>query len=218
MSDPTLAWRQENLVVVAGSGSLPKRCVLCGEVGERDALKLEEKFERTSIWLGLLEELAGYAISLLIIGAALLLWSYIGVVGAVIASLILGAVAWAVASAYSQAREQAIPKIVLEYWLCANHRRRHDKVVITFLLCVVGAVGIFLSDLYISFEHPLIVVSAEFGLVVVGFIALSRREFRHAVTKHESGQVWLSGFGKPFVDSLPPYPHAAERSSPAIVK
>jgi hypothetical protein len=102
-------------------------------------------------------------------------------------------------------------RVLIGVFRCERHRRRLSLLRTLSYLILVSGFGI--SSIYLASPEIIIfrIIPAVFGVVYVNSMIYANLSGRLQLVRQANGHTWLSGFGKPFVDSLPPYPHGAER-------
>lgn len=214
VSNPTPAWRDGELVVVAGSGRLPERCVKCGRPAEASLEEVETvtkiSYRPRAVAFSIAGLVSSFAYMYLTISrpaASFLNPLGVGAVGC-IASIVFAAL-------YAT---RVAASVTVSYVYCSKHNRVrrlcHYGVLAGYMLLL----GIFCFDHYSGRQRvhttqliplatlPMIILSTWLKQVTNVTVQLKYTEAEYS---------WLSGFGKPFVDSLLPYDESAEESSAA---
>jgi hypothetical protein len=229
--DPTQAWRDGDLVVVTGDGALPRNCLKCGaSVADGSRLICRSLQHTSQSKLNLGQQLTVLVIlGLAANGAAFFVGR--GIQGILQSTSLINAVApvsliglgliLVGTFLYLLGRLKPLQKsrqmrVSIGVFRCERHQRQLSilrALNYVILVCCLGVSSIYLAKPEIILFR---ILPLLFGLIFANTIVYSRLSGRLQLVRQAESHSWLSGFGKPFVDSLPPYPHAAERSSPAM--
>jgi hypothetical protein len=221
-SKPTRAWRDENFVVLQESGDLPSRCVLCNmarnEVIPTGMAHLDEP-RKIGRWFELASILILIPSSALV---GLVIWFIAKQVNPIFAGDSSNSVYPTVGALFVFGTLHEVwfkrkVAIKIAYWHCREHLYRSRTEIVRISVIFAAGVALMIwALLMLDEQSQLVTLLIFYGLIFYTLRILYPRKVKIEIARIEGGVVWLSGFGKPFVDSLPPYPHAAERSSPAI--
>ncbi len=214
VSNPTPAWRDGELVVVAPDGELPRRCAKCGGEASGKSLHtdvdaLKHPWRAFLIWLIVSPPVFyGLPIWFRFFPATGRHSTYL---------LFLFAFFQLCVFAFVTYGKWVKRDRVLRYHYCPRHAKQLFAAGITMLVLILGIMlVVILGLLYEAITNSadqLGVLFIGVAICLPGLVLYPATYF--PVVKRTSGRVWLRGFGKPFVDSLPPYDESAEASSAA---
>ncbi len=221
---PIEAWGDGDMVVIAGDGTLPRRCMKCGAAvadGRSPIRRQLRQFapprvQLTVFAIAMLVGVSGIAASGLISSAIQSVQARTTPKFATTLTVVLGAMLLCVLlylfwllDGLSRSRAK---RISIAVFRCDRHRRQLSKLhgLSYFILACSLAIG----SVYWSSPEMILfrVLPATLGLIYVSTISYASLAGKLFFVRQVNGHNWLRGFGKPFVDSLPPYPHTAERS------
>ncbi len=218
--DTIPAWRDGELVVVAGSGILPWCCAKCGSesVGVIHATTLASTTKSS-----LIQRLIPFIVLLLVPLAIAAIFATLGrlsqlgflpelgavpIVVLMVILMVLGAVL-----VLSLVPRRTYFQVAFGY--CGRHQRiaRLRKFIGLAITGLYLFGGWMTSGMGLILGLPLFLVIAFCSQFVYSRLLVVPR-----LQRREDDLCWLKGFGKPFVDSLPPYEESAEASSAANAK
>jgi hypothetical protein len=177
-------WRRKNLLVMQEDAILPQRCYCCGQVPTPITLTLRARWHHP--WMVF----------------ALIAVMFLPIVGWLL--FLLGVLFLLVMGIRRHSR--------VEYALCARHHRRQTAVAVIAML-MMGA-SLLLSYGVVSgwqlasgdLERQGLLILALVMLVMGAMVGVIGRSMQRPRVRRYTGEViWLSGFGRPFLDQFKEY-------------